>query len=68
VFYDIIKKKGVSMLDFVIVRMLWGAIETFATIEEATAFALSMGIKKIEAIFTHYECGEPVTYGKIIKV
>ena len=54
------------MLDFVIVRMLWCVAETFATIEEATAFALSRGIKKIEAIFTHYEGGEPVTYGRII--
>lgn len=54
------------MLDFVIVRMLWGVTKTFATIEEATVFALSEGIKKIEAVFTHYECGEPVTYGKII--
>jgi hypothetical protein len=66
VFYGIIKKKGVSMLDFVIVRMLWGVVEIFATIEEATAFALSRGIKKIEAVFTHYEGGEPVTYGRII--
>lgn len=56
------------MLDFVIVRMLWGVVKTFATIEEATAFALSQGIKTIEAMFTHYECGEPVTYGKIIKL
>ena len=54
------------MLDFVIVRMLWGVVETFTTIEEATAFALSRGIKQIEVMFTHYECGEPVTYGKII--
>ena len=54
------------MLDFVIVRMLWGVVEIFATIEEATAFALSKGIRKIEVVFTYYECGEPVTYGKII--
>lgn len=54
------------MLDFVIVRTMWGIIKTFTTIEEATTFALSKGIKTIEAIFTHYEGGEPVTYGKII--
>ena len=56
------------MLDFVVVRMMWGVVKTFATIDEATVFALSKGIKTIEAVFTHYEGGEPVTYGKIIKL
>jgi hypothetical protein len=56
------------MLDFVIVRMLWGVIETFATIEEATEYALRRGIRTIEVMFTEYINGEPVTYGKILAI
>ena len=56
------------MLDFVIVRLYWGMTETFATVEEATAFAISRGIATIEAMFTTYVNGEPVTYGKVITI
>ena len=56
------------MLDFVIVRMLWGGVETFATIDEATEYALSRGVRTIEVIFTNYVNGEPVSYGKVIAI
>ena len=56
------------MLDFVIVRMLWGVVETFATIDEATEYALSRGVRTIEVIFTNYVNGEPVSYGKVIAI
>ena len=56
------------MIDFVIVRLMWGVVETFATIEEATAYALSKGIRTIEVIFTNYINGEPVSYAKVMAV
>ena len=56
------------MFDFVIVRLLWGVIETFATIEEATEYALSKGVRTLEVIFTNYINGEPVSYSKVMAV
>ena len=56
------------MIDFVIVRLFWGMMETFATIEEATEYALSKGVRTIEVIFTNYVNGEPVSYGKVMAI
>ena len=56
------------MIDFVIVRLFWGVIETFATIQEATEYALSKGIRTIEVIFTNYINGEPVSYSRVMTI
>ena len=56
------------MIDFVIVRLMWGVVETFATIQEATEYALSRGIHTIEVIFTNHINGEPVSYGKVMAI